>query len=255
MDATPLFTVITISYNNLSGLKTTGASVQAQSCTDYEWIIIDGGSNDGSADFLRSAPARIISEADNGIYDAMNKGISIANGQYVIFMNAGDIFIAPDTLEKIKSEILKQNATPDFIYGDALEQTDSAQPAYKKARPHTKIRHGMFTHHQAMLYKRSLLTDMRYNENYKIAADYDLTLRFLKCCTHILYCPYPLCVFERGGISQRQTTLGRKEQFISRRQNKAVSYPANLTIYTLQAVASTLKRFFPQIYWALKSHS
>ena len=255
MSATPLFTIITISYNNLPGLKTTGTSVQGQSCTNHEWVIIDGGSDDGSADFLKSTPARIVSEADNGIYDAMNKGISMANGQYVIFMNAGDSFAAPDILEKIQSDLSKQSTMPDFIYGDALEQTGFAQPAYKKARAHIKIQRGMFTHHQAMLYKRSLLTDMRYDESYKIAADYDLTLRFLKSSTHILYCPFALCVFERGGISQQQATLGRKEQFTSRRQNKAVWYPANLAIYALQAAASALKRFFPRLYWALKSRS
>lgn len=211
------FSIITVTYENLSGLKKTGASIQGQTCTDFEWIVIDGGSQDTSVDYLKTTNAKFVSEPDNGIYDAMNKGIDRASGDYILFLNAGDIFAAPETLEKLTTVTALK---PAFIYGDALEETNS-QPAYKTARSHKSIARGMFTHHQAMLYARKEIGDMRYNENYKIAADYDFTARFLRETTdRALYFRSPLCLFESGGVSQTQTALGRHEQFKIRKTLK-----------------------------------
>src|SRR5690606_1825584 len=93
--------LITVTKDNLFGLQVTAQSIQAQSEKDYEWIVIDGASTDGTQDYLQSAPAAWISETDRGIYDAMNKGIERATGRYVLFLNAGDMLSDPDILSTL----------------------------------------------------------------------------------------------------------------------------------------------------------
>lgn len=270
----PFFSIITVTRNNLSGLEKTYHSILNQTVTDYEWIVIDGASTDGTPLFLQNKYVVWVSEPDQGIYDAMNKGILQAQGQYLIFMNAGDCFASPDTLSVIKKHT---TAMPDFIYGDAMELEPSplTHPSpprgegneawqnevslavmgegenkthFKKARHHLKINHGMITHHQAMIYKAPLPF---YNLDYKISADYDLTLQFIKNAAHIIYIPLALCVFESGGISQQKVRQGRIEQFKIRRAHK-IPLLENSLVFILQTALYQLRRFFPKIYWFLK---
>ena len=243
----PLFSIITVTLNNLDGLKKTHASITKQTCSDYEWIVIDGLSNDGSDAYIKKIDAQFISEADKGIYDAMNKGIGCANGRYTIFMNAGDQFAEAETLALIQESCAN---TPDFIYGDSIEQ-NSDSIFHKNAKSHHKITLGMFTHHQAMFYKTSLLKNIRYNLKYKIAADYDLTLRFLTDAKHIEYLPNHICIFEAGGISQQQVTQGRLEQF-KIRKNNGIPLIKNSLIFGAQSGLYYLRKFCPKLYWFLK---
>lgn len=240
----PLFSVITITFNNRDGLRKTASSVQSQIYKDIEWIIVDGHSTDNTqSDFINYPLAIISSEPDKGIYDAMNKGIDKATGDYIIFMNAGDVFATPDVLNELSKQC-KNN--PDFIYGDAREDGH-----IKHARHHAKINWGMNTHHQAMLYKRQILGNMRYDLTYKIAADYDLALRFLNRAKNILYVPIPICIFEAGGVSQKNVKLGRDEQFIARAKNKSCSVFMNHAIRTGQILRYALRQYAPKLYWNL----
>lgn len=250
----PLFTLITITMNNLAGLQKTAASVLEQTCSDFEWIIIDGASKDGTLAFLESLPKpenfTQVSEPDNGFYDAMNKGIEKAQGHFLLFLNAGDCLADKNTLEKIKSEL--PSPLPDFIYGDAWEG-DEKQKNLKHAKPHQSLINGLFTHHQAMLYNRLSLGSLRYNLSYRIAADYDLTLRFLSLPKNCLRLHFPICLFESGGVSQRLVQLGRKEQFHSRTQQAAVPLWQNILIYVRQALAHFVRRLCPPLYWWTQS--
>ena len=108
-----LFSVITVCRNNLNELILTHASLSGQNCPDYEWIVIDGGSTDGTKEWLEGNhdPARWISENDAGIYDAMNKGAAMANGDYLVFMNSGDEFYDPNVLSKIELVIRESSST------------------------------------------------------------------------------------------------------------------------------------------------
>ena len=245
----PLFSIVTITLNNLEGLQKTHKSLIAQTHHDYEWIVIDGGSDDGSLTYLETLDGvTFISEIDNGLYHAMNKGIQRANGTYLIFMNSGDYFAEPKVLQTIKEQTAK--TSPDFIYGDALECLDGKK-AYKKARHHSKIHQGMITHHQAMFYHHNLLQHLEYNQKYHIAADYDLTLKALKRAQKICYIGHPICVFESGGVSQKNVRLGRVEQFKIRREN-GHSFFANVLTFIAQTVIYQLRRFAPRLYWFLK---
>lgn len=242
----PNFSIITITRNNRAGLKDTALSIQNQTNKTYEWIIVDGASTDGTQDdFVNYSSAIIISEPDKGIYDAMNKGIAMAEGNYLIFMNAGDQFASPDMLDKIFPLTLNH---PDLIYGDSMEGGH-----YKTARSPAYMNWGLFTHHQAIFYSRTALGDMRYNAEYKIAADYDLTLRFLKMHGGAEYISEAICVFEQGGISQQQVKCGRDEQFLSRKNIRSCSWIKNWIIKTIQTMAWQIRCHASWLYWFIKA--
>ena len=237
-----LFSVITVTRNNLEGLRRTHESLRAQSCADYEWIVIDGASDDGTAGYLQGTGAVWLSESDRGIYDAMNKGIDRARGDHLIFMNAGDVFAAPDVLEKLAA-----HGDADFIYGDAREGG-----ACKRARSYKKISYGMFTHHQSMMYGRDKIGALRYDTNYKIAADYKFTVEFLRRAEKIVYTPFPVCVFEQGGVSQKNVRPGRTEQFRIRRELNVCSLPKNILIYAMQTFVMACRCAMPSLYWRVR---
>lgn len=244
----PLFSIITVTLNNLEGLGKTRQSLSEQSDINHEWIVIDGASTDGTVDYLEQDYIHFTSEPDSGIYDAMNKGIEQAKGKYIIFMNAGDCFANKSVLDHLRQAV--EAHSPDFIYGDSLEITGNVAEI-KKSRHHTKIKQGMFTHHQAMVYKSAKLGGLRYNTSYKISADYDFTLRFLKNCENVSYLPDPICLFQSGGISQQQVFLGRKEQFIIRGK-VGISPLYNIVIFAAQSGVYALRKLCPKLYWFLK---
>lgn len=258
----PTFSIITVTLNNLHGLQKTYKSIENQTLDDFEWIVIDGESTDGSIDFLRKQrsasrsaryPHSFISEKDDGIYDAMNKGIEQAKGHYLLFLNAGDELATPDILKILKPYTEKK---PNFICGDALEpQKNNSKPIYKPARRYKNLIWGMITHHQAMLYRRHTIRDykMRYSLRYKIASDYDFTARFLLKAKKVTYVHKPICLFEQGGISQQQAALGRKEQYMIREQLEMVSVQKNLWILMVQATSWRLHTLSPDLYHSLKS--
>lgn len=243
MTTSPLFSIVTITRNNLDGLRRTRASLAAQSSRHFEWVVIDGDSTDGTKDHL---PENALSEPDKGIYDAMNKGIDRATGDYILFLNAGDTLSDPDILATLAKTIAVEN--PDFIYGDALETGGF----YKKARSHRKIDRGMFTHHQAMLYRRKNIGSLRYDTSYKIAGDYAFTRAFLKNTKKTSYIPAAICIFETGGVSQRNMRLGRTEQYKARRK-AGCAMLKNVTVYAFQTLSANLKTHSPKLYSALKA--
>lgn len=228
------FSIITITKNNAEGFAKTMASVESQIFTDYEWIVIDGDK-----------------EPDNGIYDAMNKGIDRANGDFLIFMNAGDEFASPYTLN-----IIAPYDGADFIYGDSIEGGH-----IKRAKSYRKIGGGMITHHQAMVYRRDILNSVivenigilaepiRYDETYNLAADYKFTIEFLMRTSRVHYIPQPLCIFEQGGVSQQYAALARNQETQIRDQ---------LGVYapytsTRQISAYYLRKYAPWIYLKLRN--
>lgn len=245
------FSIITITLNNLAGLKVTQETLTSQTCPDYEWIVIDGGSSDGTADFLKTTNADWISEPDGGLFDAMNKGAARASGVYLLFMNAGDCFASPDVLEKIKAVIAEES--PDFIYGHALETGADGRTLFKPARALSCLKWGMPTHHQAMLYRRDAMGGLRFDTSFSIAADYDFTARALALSKHTAFCPFPVCLFKSGGISQKNSKQGRKEQKQIKLALRLCSPPSACLIEGVQAASFCLKSTFPSLYWFLRT--
>ena len=196
-------TIITVNYNNMQGLEKTLASVRRQSFQDYEHIIIDAGSTDGSdRTILEYANENIhvtywVSEHDNGIYDGMNKGIDHANGKYLLFLNSGDM-LDGDILHKITFDGTK------IIYGDVTLLKDSGEIVYREY-PYPLVAEDLIFStlcHQACFIHHSLFDGQRYRTDYKIVSDWIHIFEniiFRKCSyAHI---PLSIAIYDCTGIS------------------------------------------------------
>ncbi len=173
----PLITIVTVTYNAAEVLEPTMKSVREQTATDFEHLIIDGASTDNTLEVARkyaSPNLRIVSEPDKGLYDAMNKGLNLAKGNYVIFLNAGDSFHTPDTLQKYYEVALKG---ADIIYGDTVivdKERKVIGPRHLSAPEeltHASFADGMLVCHQAMMVSREIWVP--YNLKYRFSADYN----------------------------------------------------------------------------------
>ena len=196
-----LFSIITINYNNKKGLQKTIESVISQTCRAFEWIIIDGGSSDGSKELIERYQDQIVywcSESDKGIYNAMNKGIAHAEGDYLIFMNSGDCFYEPSTLEKVSHTVLAD----DIIYGDAMRMNEESEVIWHS--PH-HIEKGFFYSgnicHQAMFIRTSLLKEEGYDESYELYGDRARWLKIANDGGTFNHIPIIVCSYEMGGRS------------------------------------------------------
>lgn len=168
----PKISIVTVSYNAEEEIENTIVSVISQTYPNIEYIIIDGNSNDNTLNIINkyiSKIHKIVSEPDNGIYDAMNKGINMASGEYIIFMNAGDKFYNSNVLENV----FKEHDYSDVIYGKVIRHF----PNYdyiENPRPIESLNKGMVFDHQAVFVKSQLLKREKFNLNYRIIADFVL---------------------------------------------------------------------------------
>ncbi|MGB4107952.1 MAG: glycosyltransferase [Alphaproteobacteria bacterium] len=248
MQENPFFSIITVTLDSLPGLQATDRSLMLQSFRDFEWIVVDGGSKDGTRDFLQHSSATSISHPDAAFFEGMNMGLARASGDYVLFLGAGDRLAYANTLARLRNFIRSESTPPDFIYGDTLEGG-----AYKSARGHDHLKLGMFTPHQAMICRRGMLNGLSYDTRYRIAADYDLTARLLQRSKNISYFPLPVCAFEQAGTLQQKTARARSEQFLVRKRLKIAGLLENSVIYLLQFLSGTAGRFRPAFNWRAKS--
>lgn len=205
-------TVITINYNNLNGLKRTIPSVLSQTCDDFEFIVIDGDSTDGSKEYieLQNGISQWVSEKDKGIYNAMNKAVSMAHGDYCIFMNSGDHFFSPFSLENACKEL---DGT-DYCVGrtaivDGNYLTFSIPPAHMTSH-FIRITN---LQHQSTFIKTSLLREYPYDENLEITSDW---VHFFELW-HRKKCTYKAIetitsAFYTDGISANHSKVIREER-------------------------------------------
>lgn len=251
---TPLFSIITVCMNDKEGLIRTRNSIQSQINKNFEWLVIDGASKDGTKELLEQLPSTVckwLSEPDKGLYDAMNKGIERATGQYLLFLNSGDEFASSDVLNYVREQVVSGDY-PDFLYGDSQERSKSQELAYKPARSHKHLWYGMFTHHQAMFYRRESLGLVRYSNLYPIGADYALTAELLKRSRRVRYIPYAICIFEHGGLSSNNIKRGEEDQLMIRRTVMKYPYAVCIIIKSIHAAIRGLKRLLPSMHHALR---
>ena len=167
----PKISIITTTFNRPEFLEDTIQSVLVQGYPNLEYIIIDGGSTDGTADIIRKYDAKIdywVSEPDEGLFYAMNKGLRLAKGSWINFMNCGDRFCKTTTI----SELFKKKMVADVIYGDVLYSFDGRHTVYVKAKPLQSFWKGMPFVHQATFVSTTLLRKTYFDTSYHLIADY-----------------------------------------------------------------------------------
>ena len=206
------YSIITINFNNREGLRQTIESVIHQTYSDFEYIVIDGGSTDGSVDVIKEYSDHIttwMSESDKGIYNAMNKGIRMAHGDYLNFMNSGDRYHSSTVLE----DITALNADDDFIIGGYYDYERNKRhiiPA-QEVTLLTLLKHTI--NHQATFIKRSLFDKRLYDEDYIIMADAKFNFQsiiFDNCSVKLA--DYLVADYDFNGISSNYDIYKKERQ-------------------------------------------
>ena len=204
-------TVVTAVLNDAGHIEQTILSVISQTDIEIEYIIVDGGSKDGTLELIGKYKDKIsllISEPDRGVYDAMNKGIEHSSGDFVYFLNSGDVLLNPSILSKIKLEELKERNA--IIYGNVVVAYGNIE-ALEKPRPFFKSKmkfKGIGICHQSMFFPGELIRNEKYDLSYNIAADYDLAYRLWRKGTVFLYKDITIAKYDWGkGISSNPYKL------------------------------------------------
>jgi len=214
----PVLTVITVCFNAKTALQNTMTNLLEQTFSDYEYLVIDKDSEDGSKELLKefqprfsqaNIPFRFFSGPDQGIYDAMNKGTSKANGSWLLFLNAGDLLASPSVLE----QIFQTPTNAQIIYGDTICVYQGNQKRYP-ALPLENLCREMAFCHQSAFIKRELLLQHPYDCSYKICADHHFFLSmYLNLHKEIFaYRPIPISIYEIAGYSDKNQRLAHREQ-------------------------------------------
>ena len=204
------YSIITINFNNKKGLRHTIYSVKKQTSSDYEYIVIDGASTDGSVDIITRYSEDIdywISEPDNGIYHAMNKGVAQAHGDYLIFMNSGDCFHSPDVLSDVE-DYQEDIICGKVIKGDATRTSGHNKPTITLV----DLMRGSLPH-QALFIKRDLMVKHPYDEKYNILSDWKFCLEaivFNNCSFRNI--DTIVADYDTSGISTNSNGLLSKER-------------------------------------------
>jgi glycosyltransferase involved in cell wall biosynthesis len=218
----PKVTIITVTYNAEATLERTLQSVAALDYAPLEYLLIDGGSSDGTLALLQAYEAVIdhwVSEPDEGLYDAMNKGMALASGDYLWFLNAGDEAAAPDVLQRV----FAQDVGADIYYGDTLIVDGAGQVVGpRRLQPPDRLswrdfRRGMLVSHQALIVARRLAGP--YDLSYRFSADYDWALRLLRKSKHTVNTHLVLARFLDGGLTKKNILPGLRERFTIMNKN------------------------------------
>lgn len=215
--AQPLFSIITITFNAATTLPATLCSVKEQTFTNYEYIVVDGVSRDNTVALVEASqlPVHMVSEPDKGLYDAMNKGLKMATGEYLIFLNAGDSFHAPDTLQRV-AEAIGDNR-PGVVYGEtAIVDADRNFLMMRRLQAPEKLTwrsfsNGMLVCHQAFIARRDIAP--MYDLQYRYSADVDWCIRCMKQTDELLNTHLTLIDYLNEGETTRHHRASLKERF------------------------------------------
>lgn len=217
----PKFSIITVTYNAGKVLEDTIQSVVFQTYRNVEYIIVDGGSTDNTLDVVHKYQERIskvISEPDKGLYDAMNKGIRMATGDYLCFLNAGDELHENETLQNIVYT-LKGKELPDVIYGETAIVDEEGHFLHMRrlSTPehlHWKsFKEGMLVCHQAFFARRELALANPYDLRYRFSADFDWCIRIMKQSKNLHNTHLTLIDYLNEGMTTQNHKASLKERF------------------------------------------
>jgi glycosyltransferase involved in cell wall biosynthesis len=254
MNYNPLISIITVVKNGKKHLEQTILSVLGQTYNNIEYIVIDGASNDGSVEIIKKYEKQLafwISEPDSGIYNAMNKGITHATGEYIGIINSDD-FYEPNAVKTIVNE-LQNNMLPDIVFGNLYminpNLTEKQLQTYKKGE---KLYKSFSIWHPTVFVKKESYNQWgNFNEAFKLAADYELLLRFNKNGAAFKYINKTIANFREGGQSYYNNIL-KKERFrIHKMHTSCINAYFNLILSTFTEI---LQKIFMKIIGIKRYH-
>lgn len=240
----PILTIITVALDlRDEEFDATARSLMPllNQVSNVEWLVVPGIESTSS-----HKQAKILPPNGTGIYEAMNDGLARAQGAYVWFLNGGDELVSPESATAL-IEALTTTPPPDFLYTDSVEGD-----WYKPSRPHTLAHQGMFTHHQAMIYRRTIIGEARYPSQYQIAGDYAFTLTHLAKADIIQHLPIALCHFKPGGLSSQHAKQGQREQRAIRRELLGGSVATEAWTGLRQGLSRQLRHWMPGLWARLR---
>lgn len=250
-------TIVTVVYNGESTIEETIQSVITQTYDNIEYIIIDGASADNTikvAEKFKGKISKIISEKDNGIYDAMNKGIHNAGGDYMLFLNSGDVLASNNAIESVFNNV---NISDDIIYGNfiAVDRIRNIKGEIA-AKPVLNIWSGMIFSHQSVFIKTCLLKNHPFDTSYQIAADYNQIVELYKINSKFLYVPIIISEISIRGVSYSNINTTYERIRILRKNNAKIKYILyqykNLLIDMVRIVlGEKLSDFIRGIKWSI----
>ena len=220
MSLLPKFSIITITFNAAPVIEPTLQSVLAQSYKNYEYILVDGASKDDTVAVAKASGidfAHIVSEPDKGLYDAMNKGMRLAKGDYLCFLNACDAFHSPDTLEKIVAAISHEEHLPDVLYGETAEVNEKREfVRMRRLQAPTRLtwksfKQGMLVCHQAFYARRDIAPE--YNLEYRLSADVDWCIKVMKRAKKMVNVELTVVDYLQNGLSLQNHRASLIERF------------------------------------------
>lgn len=221
----PRISIITVNLNNAPGLKKTLESIRIQSFPHFECIVIDGASGDGSQNLIEAYGTLItqfVSEKDTGIYNAQNKGIQQAKGEYCLFLNSGDILADQNVLKEVAGYLKEV----DILYGDLITSDMQGTRTFLKSPEKVDVPYFMVSTlwHPTAFIKRSLFEKIGpYREEFKVAGDYEFFIRaILKNNASTKHLSLPIAVFDLGGISNNPSA--RELQSIERKKSWELNF-------------------------------
>lgn len=248
----PALSIVTVCFDDLEGLQRTHRSLpDRSSALQHEWIVQDGGSSDGTGEWLASLDddrLRFDSRSDRGIFDAMNRATARSAGQYLLYLNSGDELTQDGRawLEELPSW------DADILFGDAIE----ADVNWEIPRPARRVRwlpRGMFTHHQAMFFRRRALPEPPYRERFRLSGDYDLVARLVTSGASTRYIGRTVARFELGGRSQSGRMRAIREDSRIRKEILGLRQSRVVGLAVAHGVHAGLKRVSPTAIRALRS--
>lgn len=216
-EMSPTVSIITITYNAAETLERTIASVERQDYAAIEYVVVDGASTDGTMEIVGRHAATVskyVSEPDNGLYYAMNKGLAMATGDYVWFVNAGDELYAPTTVSDM---VGKGGRDTDVYYGDTvITRMDGSEIGRRRLAPPESLnrdsfRRGMLVCHQAFVARRSLCP--AYDTRYRLSADFDWCVKILSRSKRVVNTRQTLVRFLDGGMTRHNIPRALGERF------------------------------------------
>jgi len=229
----PRYSIITVCLNAKEALAITLHSIEQQTFKNFEWIIIDGKSADGTIDIVQDhhCVTHLVSESDKGIYDAMNKGVNLANGEYLLFLNAGDWLYCNNTLQNVDSRLDNQ-----LVVGDIAVVKDKKTyiKEYGKFGINKRYCYTKSFPHQSTFIKKCLFDKYGYYcEEFKIRGDHDLFARFMMKNVPFSFLNFCISVFPLNGISfqMKKSKLLHDELLLVRTRNFSIIYRVKMKIY------------------------